>query len=284
MNRNPARARAVSRVLLPLFLLAGASGAAQAAEKEKIVLAVCEGTFSGASPSELVDKYRPVADVIGKALKAPVMISPVCDFKRLESGIKEDRFDFVMARPADYTARAIRDSGYRHVAQVVPDVSCVYVVPKDSPLKSLAEVKGKRVALPGKSSYMGQLCIAELRDNGCDAANKAQFVKEQSVVMYQLKEGNVDVGGMSSHSKAVEPAALAKAGLRELGRSRPQPYFPVIASKRMTDAQVDAVRKELVGLSESPAGQAVLAKAGLGGYAPGSEQKMKELLTWLEKK
>ncbi|MCM2327269.1 MAG: phosphate/phosphite/phosphonate ABC transporter substrate-binding protein [Lysobacter sp.] len=282
MNRNPARARAVSRVLLPLVLFAGASGAALAAEK--IVLAVCEGTFSGASPAELVDKYRPVADVIGKALKSPVVISPVCDFKRLESGIKEDRFDFVMARPSDYSARAIRDSGYRSVAQVVPDVSCVYVVPKDSPLKSLAEVKGKKVALPDKSSYMGQLCIAELRDNGCDAANKAQFVKEQAVVMYQLKEKNVDVGGMSSHSKAVDPKALEKAGLRELGRSRPQPYFPVIASRRMTDAQVDAVRKELLGLSESPAGQAVLAKAGLGGYAPGSEQKMKDLLTWLEKK
>lgn len=282
MKRNPARARAISRVLLPLFLIAGSSGAALASEK--IVLAVCEGTFSGASPSELVDKYRPVADVIGKALKSPVMISPVCDFKRLESGIKEDRFDFVMARPADYTARAIRDSGYRPVVQVVPDVSCVYVVPKDSPLKTLAEVKGKKVALPGKASYMGQLCIAELRDNGCDAANKAQFVKEQSVVMYQLKEGNVEVGGMSSHSKAVEPQALEKAGLRELGRSRPQPYFPVIASKRMTDAQIDVVRKELVGLSGNPAGQALLAKAGLGGYVPGSEQKMKELLAWLEKK
>jgi ABC-type phosphate/phosphonate transport system substrate-binding protein len=282
MKRYPARARSISRVLLPLFLLAGSSGAALAADK--VVLAVCEGTFSGASPSELVDKYRPVADVIGKALKAPVMISPVCDFKRLESGIKEDRFDFVMARPADYTARAVRDSGYRSVAQVVPDVSCVYVVPKDSPLKSLAEVKGKKVALPGKSSYMGQLCIAELRDNGCDAANKAQFVKEQAVVMYQLKEKNVDVGGMSSHSKAVDPKALEKAGLRELGRSRPQPYFPVIASKRMTDAQIEAVRKELVGLSGNPAGQALLAKAGLGGYAPGSEEKMRELLAWLEKK
>lgn len=282
MNSNPARARAFSRVLLPLFLLAGAPGGALASEK--IVLAVCEGTFSGASPAELVDRYRPIADVIGKALKSPIMISPVCDFKRLASGIQEGRFDLVMARPSDYTARAIRDSGYRPVAQVVPDVSCVYVVPKDSPLKTLADVKGKKVALPGKTSYMGQVCIAELRDNGCDAANKAQFVKEQSVVMYQLKEGNVDVGGMSSHSKAVSPQALEKAGLRELGRSRPQPYFPVIAHKRLSDAQVDAVRKELVGLSDSPAGRATLAKSGLNGYAPGSEEKMRDLLTWLEKK
>lgn len=282
MNSNPARARAFSRVLLPLFLLAGASGGALAAEK--IVLAVCEGTFSGASPAELVDKYRPIADVIGKALKSPVMISPVCDFKRLASGLKEGRFDLVMARPSDYSARAIRDGDYRHVAQVVPDVQCVYVVPKDSPLKTLADVKGKRVALPGKTSYMGKVCAAELRDNGCDAANKAQFVKEQAVVMYQLKEGNVDVGGMSSHAKAIAPQALEKAGLRELGRSRPQPYFPIIAHKRLSDAQVEAVRRDLVVLSESPGGKATLAKSGLNGYVPGSEEKMKELLTWLEKK
>jgi ABC-type phosphate/phosphonate transport system substrate-binding protein len=263
-------------------MLAGAPGAALAAEN--VVMAVCEGTFSGASPPEIVDKYRPLAEVVGKALKAPVVISPVCSFTRLESGIGEKRFDLVMARPSDYSARAIRDHGYKFVAQVQPDVSCVYVVPKDSPLKSLADVKGKRVALPEKTSYMGQVCAAGLRDKGCDAYNKAQFVKEQAVVMYQLKEKNVDVGGMSSHSKAVSPEALEKAGLRELGRSPAQPYFPVIASERLSPAQIEAVKKELFALSETPAGKAVLAKVGLKGYAPGSEEKMRELLAWLEKK
>ena len=282
MKTIPASAKALTRALLPVFLLAGAPGAALAADD--IVLAVCEGTFSGASPAEIVDKYHPIADVLGKALKAHVIISPVCSFGRLETGIKEQRFDLVMARPSDYSARAIRDHGYKYVAQVTPDVSCVYLVPKDSPLKSLADAKDKRVALPEKTSYMGQLCVAELRDAGYDAAAKAQFVKEQAVVMYQLKEKNVDVGGVSSHSKAISKEALEKAGLRELGRSRPQPYFPVIASKNMPPAQVEAVRKELLALSESPAGKALLAKLGLNGYANGGDEKMKQLLAWLEKK
>jgi len=103
-------------------------------------------------------------------------------------------------------------------------------------------------------------------------------------VMYQLKEKNVDVGGVSSHSKAVSKEALEKAGLRELGRSRPQPYFPVIASKKMPPAQVEAVRKELLALSESPSGKALLARLGLNGYANGGDEKMKQLLAWLEKK
>jgi ABC-type phosphate/phosphonate transport system substrate-binding protein len=282
MKTIPARARALSRAVLSTLALGCLPGAALAAGD--LVMAVCEGTFSGAAPAELVDKYRPLAEHLGKALKTHVIVSPVCSFPRLESGIAEQRFDLIMARPADYTARAMRDHGYRYVAQVTPDVSCVYVVPKDSPLKSLAEVKGKRVALPDKTSYMGQLCVAELRDNGCDAANKAQFVKEQGVVMYQLKEKNVDVGGISSHSKAVSKEALEKAGLRELGRSRPQPYFPVIASKKMPPAQVEAVRRELLALSETPSGKALLARLGLNGYANGGEEKMAQLLVWLEKK
>lgn len=281
--RLKAAAGATAVCIVPLAILSGFAPAANAANGD-LVMAVCEGTFSGASPAELVDKYHPIADILGRALKAHVVISPVCSFGRLESGIKEQRFDLVMARPSDYSARAMRDDGYKYVARVVPDVQCVYVVPKDSPLKSLADVQGKRVALPEKTSYMGKLCVAELRDNGCDAANKAQFVKEQAVVMHQLKEKNADVGGMSSHSKAVTPQALEKAGLRELGRSRAQPYFPVIASKRLTPAQVEVVRKELVGLTDTPAGRALLAKTGLAGYDSGGESRMGELLTWLEKK
>jgi ABC-type phosphate/phosphonate transport system substrate-binding protein len=282
MKAISARTRAIARTVLSTLVLGALPGAARAADD--LVMAVCEGTFSGAAPAELVDKYHPLAEHLGKALKTHIIVSPVCSFPRLESGIAEQRFDLVMARPADYTARAIRDHGYRYVAQVKPDVSCVYVVPKGSPLKSLADAKEKRIALPEKTSYMGQLCVAELRDAGVDAAGKAQFVKEQAVVMYQLKEKNVDVGGISSHAKGVAPEALEKAGLRELGRSRPQPYFPVIASKKMPPAQVEAVRKELLALSESPAGKALLAKLGLGGYVNGGDEKMQQLLAWLEKK
>lgn len=282
MKAISARTRAIARTVLSTLVLGALPGAARAADD--LVMAVCEGTFSGAAPAELVDKYHPLAEHLGKALKAHIIVSPVCSFPRLESGIAEQRFDLVMARPADYTARAIRDHGYRYVAQVKPDVSCVYVVPKGSPLKSLADAKEKRIALPEKTSYMGQLCVAELRDAGVDAAGKAQFVKEQAVVMYQLKEKNVDVGGISSHAKGVSPEALEKAGLRELGRSRPQPYFPVIASKKMQPAQVEAVRKELLALSESPSGKALLAKLGLGGYVNGGDEKMRQLLAWLEKK
>ncbi len=282
MKAISARTRAFTRTVLSTLVLGSLPGAAWAADD--LVMAVCEGTFSGAAPAELVDKYHPLAEHLGKALKAHIIVSPVCSFPRLESGMAEQRFDLVMARPADYTARAIRDHGYKYVAQVTPDVSCVYLVPKDSPLKSLADAKGKRVALPEKTSYMGQLCVAELRDAGFDAAAKAQFVKEQGVVMYQLKEKNVDVGGVSSHSKAVSKEALEKAGLRELGRSRPQPYFPVIASKKMPPAQVETVRKELLALSESPSGKALLARLGLNGYANGGDEKMKQLLAWLEKK
>jgi phosphonate transport system substrate-binding protein len=282
MKAISARTRAFTRTVVSTLVLGTLPGAAWAAGD--LVMAVCEGTFSGAAPAELVDKYHPLAEHLGKALKAHIIVSPVCSFPRLESGIAEQRFDLVMARPADYTARAIRDHGYRYVAQVTPDVSCVYLVPKDSPLKSLADAKDKRVTLPEKTSYMGQLCMAELRDAGYDAGAKAKFVKEQAVVMYQLKERNVDVGGVSSHSKGVSKEALEKAGLRELGRSRPQPYFPVIASKKMAPAQVETVRKELLALSETPSGKALLARLGLNGYANGGDEKMKQLLAWLEKK
>lgn len=42
-----------------------------------------------------------------------------------------------------------------------------------------------------------------------------------------------------------------------------QPYFPLIASKNLTEAQVATVRKNVLALGESDAGQAVLKTVGV---------------------
>ena len=241
-----------------------------------------EGTSGGATPDQIVDKYRPLADAIGRALKSPVLVYPARNFQNLEDGMRERRFDLAMARPSDYPARAIRDYGYRYVANALPDGQCVFLVPKGSPAKSLGDLKGKPVVLPEKVSYMAQLCRAELRDSGFDVGRDVQNVKEQESVVYQVKTNNAFAGGVASYSKAVK--GIDEAGLREMARSRPQPYFPVVASPKISPAQIAALRRELTGLSASPAGQELLSRMGIKGYSGDGEARLAEMLAWLEKK
>ena len=137
---------------------------------QALLLAISEGTSGGLDAAQVIAKYKDVGDAIGRGMKASVNVVFVRDFATLEEGLKTNRYAFVMARPSDYPARAMRDSGYNYVANAKPDGQCYIVVKKDSPLKTLADIKGKKIALPEKVAYMSKFCAAELRSQGRTAS------------------------------------------------------------------------------------------------------------------
>lgn len=280
MNRS-----VLATITLAAALSASSAVLAQRAQEpapaSRLLFAVSEGTSGGAEPTEIIDKYRPLADAIGKAVKMTVIIEPARNFQRLDEGMRSKRFDLAMARPSDYPGRGMRDYGYRYVVNASPDGQCVFLVPKASPAKSLADIKGKRIVLPEKVSYMAQFCSAELRDAGVDLSRNVQYVKEQEVVVYQLRNSNADVGGVASYSKALKERD--EAGLRELVRSRAQPYFPLVAGPKLTRAQIEAIRKDLVNLAGTAAGKELVAKLGISGFDDRGEARLRQLLDWLEK-
>ena len=49
--------------------------------------------------------------MIGGVLKTKVSVVFAREFATLENGMKDGRFDLVMARPSDYPARGMRDNG-----------------------------------------------------------------------------------------------------------------------------------------------------------------------------
>ena len=81
--------------------------------------------------------------------------------------------------------------------------SSIIIVPKGSDLKSIQEVKGKRIALPEQIAYMSCFCVAALRDQGIQFGQEnVQFVREQAAVGFYLDNKFADVGGVASYSRA----------------------------------------------------------------------------------
>lgn len=254
-----------------------AAGAANAAD---LTMGISEGTSGGLDHAQVIAKYQPLANVIAAAIGAKVDVVFVREFKALESGMQTNRFDFMMARPSDYPARGLRDYKYRFVASAKPDGQCLIVVPRDSPIKTLADAKGKRFVMPEKVSYMSRFCAAELRDQGIllDKEN-VKYVREQGAVTFYMDNHFSDVGGLASYSGAAKK--WLQAGNRVIHKSVEQPYFPLIASGEIPEAQVAAARKAVLSLGETPAGQAVLKGIGIERFDAGGEQRLRELLKWL---
>lgn len=68
------------------------------------------------------------------------------------------------------------------------------IVPKDSPLKSVAELKGKKVAFPGEGSQQYPLLLKALADAGLKPADVALFKTDGAQVPTLLQNKSVDAG------------------------------------------------------------------------------------------
>lgn len=250
--------------------------------QSQLVLAISEGTSGGLDHARVIAKYQDLANVIGGALKAKVSVVFAREFSTLENGMKEGHFDFVMARPSDYPARGMRDNGYHYLASAKPDGQCLIVVPKNSPLKTLADARGKRFAMPEQVSYMSRFCRAALRDQGIDLSREnVQYVREQAAVTFYMDNQFADVGAIASYSGPAK--RLDKDGFRILYSSVSQPYFPLVAHGRFKPEQIKAIQRELTALPEKPGGPEILQRIGIASFDTSAESRMQELLSWLEK-
>lgn len=236
------------------------------------MLGISEGASGGLDHAQVIAKYQGLAEVIGKAMKAKVSVVFAREFKQLEEGMQTGRFDLVMARPSDY--------GYSYIASTKPDGQCFIIAPKGSDLKTINDVKGKRIALPEQIAFMSRFCAAELRDKGnlVDKEN-VQFVREQAAVGFYLDNKFADVGGVASYSDIGKK--WEKDGGRILHKSVAQPYFPLVARKRIKPEQLKAIQEELLLLPDNEAGKDVLKRIGIEKFDTTSEPRMRELLKWL---
>lgn len=266
----------MKRILAIFWLLF----AVNAVSAKGLILAISEGSSGGTDHARVIIKYRGLADIIGNSIGKKVDLIFIREFAALEEGLKENRFDLAMARPSDYPARAMRDYGYQYVASAKPDGQCLIIVPKDAPYKTLADIKGKRIVLPNPAAYMTKFCTSELRDQGIDLAKEQVIrVREQGAVPFYLSNTFGDVGGIASYSGAAK--SLEKSGQRVLHASVAQPYFPLIASKEFSTAEVNAIQTALRSMPDSEAGKAVLGRVGIAGFDTSTEKRLRDLLAWL---
>lgn len=257
--------------------------AAPPAPQQSITLAVSEGVSGdNLDPMALVNKYQPIAQALSKAVGRDVIVTPVRSFDGLEQGMKKDEFDIVMARPSDYLGRGVRDYGYSLLATSKPDGQCVFVVEKSSSLKKVEDIKGKQISAPGKVAYMTHLCNAELRDRGIDTKKEqVKHAADQTSVGWTVENKMADVGFVASYTSVAKN--WEKNGHRILHRTPPQPFFPIIASKRVAADDITKMQKALANMSTTEDGKKILSSLGVEGYNIESKDRLLNLLKWLEK-
>jgi len=245
-----------------------------------LTLAVSEGTSGGIDAATAQRKYAPLAQRLSDALGARVEIAFVREFARLEAGMREDRFDLVIARPSDYPARGLRDYGYQFVATAQPEGRCLIAVKQGGPVARLADLVSTTVVMPERLAYMTRFCRAALRDEGVqlDKLN-VYYVREQGAIPFAIDNGIAGAGGMASYSGAIRQWRQAGGGV--LFESRSQPYMPMVASARLSRDDIGRIQRVLTGLSATVPGREFLDQLRIDGFVTTEEARLRKLLEWL---
>ena len=277
-----------SRVaILSLVLAVNASAFAQkkqatkAVERQgRVVLAINEGAAGSLTATDITFRYEQFKPVVENALGAAVVVVAVRSTKELRSALATGAYTLVMSRPADVLAEAIRDHGYQAVVAAKEPAYALFIVNKNSPLKTLADIKGKSIVTPDRHAYMWRIANAMLRDNSLSLEKeKVRNMGDQAAIGWSLEESFFDVGVVSSISGVGRN--WEKKGGRVLARSREVPNTPIIASPKISAAQIQRLRATLVALESTESGAAVLKKIGVSGFKETSSQTFLDLLRWL---
>ena len=253
------------------------AGPAQA----ELILAVNEGVTYYVTPFEIREKYKDLADLLGKTLKTTVKVVPVDQYPVLRKGLDEQQYDLAFVHPAHHSLVSLRDGKYRLVVLTTgyTDYKARFFVKGDAKMKQPADMKGKSFGMPDPDSITAVITRATMRDLGIDAAKAdIRTTRYQDAVPFFVENGFSDVG--ITGSSAVVKQWQEKGGA-VLYESKAVPIKHVIASTKMRDMDVKTVRAVMLGLDKSDAGQKILAKIGYKGYESGDPQQLAVLTKWL---
>jgi ABC-type phosphate/phosphonate transport system substrate-binding protein len=274
--------------LVLLLVLLGASGSSLAQKiatkavvpQSRIVLAINEGGAANADSTETLFRYQEFTEIVEKALHTQVVIVAVRDRNRLRNALKNHEYPLLLARPNDVPAEAIRDYGYQPIVAAKEPSQALFIVAKNSTLKTIADVKGKTIVTPDQYSNMWRVANAMLRDAKITMANEqVKAMRDQAAIGWSMENNFYDVGVVNSVSGVAR--SWEKNGGRVIARSRELPNMPMIASPQIPDEQVLKIRAALIALDSSESGKAILKKIGLTGFQYTPAKVFVDFLDWL---
>jgi len=289
MSKKTLLSRNLTFARFAIFILALAdstnafcqSAAARTANPQaRLLFAIDEGGAANADATETLGRYEEFSLIVGQVLGSPVTTVAVRDRTLLLASLKRQSYALLFARPNDVPAEAIRDYGYQPVVTEKEPARALFIVRKDSPLKSIADVKGNSILTPDRYSNMWRVANAMLRDNKISMANeKVRTMHDDAAIGWSMESGFFDVGVINSISAVGR--TWEKNGGRVIARSPELPNMPLIASPELSAAQIAKLRAALLALNSNKNGQTVLKKIGLTGFRETSSQEFLDFLKWL---
>lgn len=227
--------------------------------------------------TELVEKFTPLAKHLAQKTRRGVVIHISKDYQEHLEKAGRDEFDIAYMGPASYVSMVDAYGQKPLLARLEvagkPEFRGMIIVQKDSPLKDLSELKGRKFVFGDPNSTMSYIVPRYMLFLAGIKLNQLKSYKSMSNhnnVALAVLAGDFDAG-------AVKEGAFNKykdRGLRILALSPAISEHVFVASSKLSPALLKTIASALLALKGDPGGKKILAsiKPTVTGMVPARDR------------
>ncbi|MEZ2372258.1 phosphate/phosphite/phosphonate ABC transporter substrate-binding protein [Arthrobacter sp. RCC_34] len=209
------------------------------------------------APDKLIPAYNVLADALSKKLNCPVKVQVVDDYAAEVLAMRNGKLDLGEFGPlgfvfASQQAGAEPLASFATADKKLSSYKAGIWVPKDSPLTSINDLKGKTLALGSNGSTSGDaLPRYALQKAGIAEKDvKLDYAGGHPEALLALKNGKVDAAEINTQTlaTATKEGTFKAADFRQIWASDPIPNDPITVRKDADPAFKKAVAEALLQL------------------------------------
>ena len=246
------------------------------------------GVYSSNKPSAMVKVYKPLLKELEQSMskrldrEVDIRMQIAKDYDQGISNLAKGRVDFSIFGPASYLEAKRMNQNIDILAVENVNNSKVFygiiAVAKDSPIKSIQELRGKSFAFGSEVSTIGRfLSQLELEQAGIHAGDlsKYEYLGRHDKVGTAVGAGSFDAGALNE--KTFKKLVEAGEDIRELVRF-PNVTKPWIAREGLDDDVIQALRQSLLEVDNPK----TLASLKIHGFLEGNDDDYKVIRKAME--
>jgi phosphonate transport system substrate-binding protein len=228
-------------------------------------------------------------DYLEKALQRTIDVQLASNYTEAVDWLVEEKVDIAYLGPLTYLEALERGAKIEPlVAPIDKDTgqpwyrSCI-IIKSDSPIKTLSDLKGKRVAFVDKSSTSGYLMpLAAFNKLNIDPEqdfSKLIYTGNHNKSMEALENGIVDAAATNipSYLKQQKKGKLTSENSRILWESTPLPQSPVVVLKKLPPELIKQLKQAFINTPDGIEDITATESAGYTLVSPSDYEPIQQL-------
>lgn len=234
------------------------------------------GVFPYFSTRALLDLYQPMRAHLARELGRPVNLFTALSFKVYAEQTRVGAYD-ILVTPPHFARLAQRETGYVPLTVYTRELRAVVVVARDSPVRSLQDLRGKTIATPNRLALVAIMGQQLLLDTGLGPEDVSLLeVSTHNTAVLAVQRGEVEAAVTEAVALRQMPPALREA-VRVIAQTPAAPHVMILAHPRLGGLQIERIKRALLDFPATREGRQFFKESGFGGIRAANENDLRLL-------